>query len=241
MESYLRPRRGKASTAISQGLVLKRGEVFFEYPEEGICTGPGKIKMGDGTTSYSALPYFIGDINNSTVSFTDSSGITPYTNNTTYLNNIKPSNSIKDIFTNLKQLLVNFNSQLNDKASKKWTLLFSGDYAVGNEEVINFDENIRNIFSSDQGYSEVLVTYKESSSGKQYGFSLFQYTDVIESYLYCKESTGRRFLEAIIADDEYEFSRIYFLKYGSTSPTDYRWIVSMSGSDIHAYVSIYVR
>jgi len=112
MESYLRPRRGKASTAISQGLVLKRGEIFFEYPEEGICTGPGKIKMGDGTTSYSALPYFLEGGSNTTIAFTDSSTATNSSNNTTYLNNIVPSNNLATIFTNLKQLLVNYNNDI---------------------------------------------------------------------------------------------------------------------------------
>ena len=58
MASYLRPRRGKKSTATSQAIVLKRGEVFFEVPDTGVGTGAGKIKMGDGTTTYANLPYF---------------------------------------------------------------------------------------------------------------------------------------------------------------------------------------
>ena len=61
MSSYLRPRRGKKSTAIAQltsANPLKRGEIFFEVPDDGVGTGPGKIKMGDGTTGYEDLPYF---------------------------------------------------------------------------------------------------------------------------------------------------------------------------------------
>ena len=58
MANYLKPRRGKKATAISQNLLLKKGEIFFEYPDTGTGTGAGKIKMGDGTTTYNNLPYF---------------------------------------------------------------------------------------------------------------------------------------------------------------------------------------
>jgi hypothetical protein len=61
MSSYLRPRRGKKATAIAQltsSNPLKRGEIFFEVPDDGVGTGAGKIKMGDGVTAYADLPYF---------------------------------------------------------------------------------------------------------------------------------------------------------------------------------------
>lgn len=57
----LRPPRGKKATAESQSLVLPQGAVFFETPESGVGTGAGNIKIGDGTTSYSSLPYFLKD------------------------------------------------------------------------------------------------------------------------------------------------------------------------------------
>lgn len=114
MGSYLRPRRGKKATATSQGIVLKRGEVFFECPDTGVGTGKGKIKVGDGSSAYASLPYFMEDtdVGNSTVAFTDSSTATDKSNNATYLTNIKPANSLITLLTNLKQLLVNYNSQL---------------------------------------------------------------------------------------------------------------------------------
>ena len=34
MASYLRPRRGKKATALSQNITLKAGEVFFENREQ---------------------------------------------------------------------------------------------------------------------------------------------------------------------------------------------------------------
>ena len=59
MANYLRPRRGRRRTAIKQNLILKRGELFMEYPEAGPGTGAGKIMIGDGVTEYGALPYFL--------------------------------------------------------------------------------------------------------------------------------------------------------------------------------------
>lgn len=55
----LKPRRGKRNTAESKEIVLAHGEVFFEIPKEGTGKGLGAIKMGDGATKYSNLPYFL--------------------------------------------------------------------------------------------------------------------------------------------------------------------------------------
>ena len=121
MASYLRPRRGKKATATSQltaSAPLKRGEIFFEVPDTGVGTGTGKIKMGDGTTAYSSLPYFMEqptvDYTNAVVAWTNTTAADsdPYSTNATYANNIAPSASLKTIFTNLKKLLMNYNSQL---------------------------------------------------------------------------------------------------------------------------------
>ena len=119
MASYLRPRRGKKATAIAQltaSAPLKRGEVFFEVPDGGTGTGKGKIKMGDGTTAYESLPYFLEDFDpdSATVGFTNATAAEsdPYASNTTHASAIVPTANLKTIFTNLKQLLLNYNSQL---------------------------------------------------------------------------------------------------------------------------------
>ena len=119
MASYLRPRRGKKATAIAQlsaSAPLKRGEVFFEVPDGGTGTGAGRIKMGDGSTAYKSLPYFLEpfDPNSATIGFTNTTAAEsdPYTSNATHVNAIVPSANLKTIFTNLKQLLLNYNSQL---------------------------------------------------------------------------------------------------------------------------------
>ena len=44
MASYLRPRRGKKTTAESQNIVLKRGEVFFESPGGGLVLEQDVLK-----------------------------------------------------------------------------------------------------------------------------------------------------------------------------------------------------
>ena len=64
MASYLKPRRGTYSTASSKlrrsaDGVLKNGEIFFELNNSGAGKGVGKIKMGDGSTDYSSLRYFL--------------------------------------------------------------------------------------------------------------------------------------------------------------------------------------
>ena len=119
----LKPRRGKAADAAN--IVLARGEVFFEYPSTGPGTGKGKIKMGDGTTKYSSLPDFIPYPNDIKIGFTNSTSpsnidfdqgginIDP-TINAGYLDNIAPTSTLSTIFTNLKQLLVNFYYIIDD-------------------------------------------------------------------------------------------------------------------------------
>ena len=93
MASYLKPRRGRKSTAIAQNLLLKRGEIFFEIPESGIGTGMGKVKMGDGSKNYNQLPYFIDPTasastatNAGTANYSNNSGTANYSKNASTAN-----------------------------------------------------------------------------------------------------------------------------------------------------------
>ena len=121
MASYLRPRRGKKATAVSQNVVLRRGEIFFEVPDTGVGTGNGKIKMGDGTTAYSSLPYFfeptIVDVATSTIEFTEATE----TDNAVLLSAISSGAQLKTLIGNIKKLLSNLNTSVtqlnNDFAS----------------------------------------------------------------------------------------------------------------------------
>ena len=119
MASYLRPRRGKKATALSQNITLKAGEVFFETPTTGVGTGAGRIMMGNGSNNYTYLnnnkKAFITDINCPDCyisNFTATAGNTTLSNNDTYLNNMKPGASASTFFSNLWTLLSSHNKQL---------------------------------------------------------------------------------------------------------------------------------
>ena len=120
MASHLKPYRGKKATAESQNIVLKRGEVFFEVPAGGVGTGIGKIKMGDGTTAYSDLPYF-SSVDDTVVSWTDTADTIDTTNNTNValLNAFVPTKNIKSLFGTAKQLLVNLDKSVTVLNNKK--------------------------------------------------------------------------------------------------------------------------
>ena len=112
MAVYLRPKRAKKATATSQAIILKRGEIFFEVPTGGVGTGIGKIKMGDGTTTYSSLPYFTSTEDDK-VAFTNVTATTASSNNATYLTDFSPTATLKTNFNKIKQLLFNLNGQVS--------------------------------------------------------------------------------------------------------------------------------
>jgi hypothetical protein len=114
MASYLRPRRGKKSTAESQNIILKRGEVFFESPETGVGTGAGKIKIGDGTTIYSNLPYFLEsssiDVANAAITFTEATSTTP----STLLSALTSGAKLNTLIGTIKKLLNLYNTSISN-------------------------------------------------------------------------------------------------------------------------------
>lgn len=57
MAKYLRPRRGSKDSAFAQKILLKKGEVFLEFPNSEIGRGPGRLVVGDGATSYQNMNY----------------------------------------------------------------------------------------------------------------------------------------------------------------------------------------
>ena len=59
MAYKLKPKRGSKARAEELNILLDAGEIFLEKPENGLGTGPGNIKVGDGVTRYADLPYFI--------------------------------------------------------------------------------------------------------------------------------------------------------------------------------------
>ena len=59
MAITFKPHRGQKLTMAEDkaSLVLALGELFLEYPDGGVGTGPSRFKVGDGNTAYSELPY----------------------------------------------------------------------------------------------------------------------------------------------------------------------------------------
>ena len=144
MAGFLRPRRGRRSTAESQAIILKRGEVFFECPDTGVGTGTGKIKVGDGTTAYADLPYFMDlssvttDVAGSAIAFTESTT----TSNATLLASIKSGATLKTMISAMKKLLSNLDTSVtqlnNDLASKANTNHTHSNYAASNHTHSNY-------------------------------------------------------------------------------------------------------
>lgn len=123
--SFFRPKRGKKATAETQNIILKPGELFFEYPDTGIGTGSGKVKMGDGSTPYKDLPYFLDntgsgggstvtvDVDDSIIEFTDDAS----TDNTELLNKVVSGAKLKVIIAAIKKLLSNINTSIGSYSS----------------------------------------------------------------------------------------------------------------------------
>ena len=118
-------------------VLLERGEIFFEYNENGPGAGPGKIKMGDGVHTIADLPYFMGnEISDQVVEFVEPS----YNINDlddgddkTDIPAIASGNKIGSLIAKIKKVLINHSKAIkglrNTKVSK------SGDTINGSLEV----------------------------------------------------------------------------------------------------------
>ena len=131
MAKIFRPRRGKKSTMTTKNTVLASGELFVEVPETGVGTGKVKMKMGDGSTAYSSLPYAVSDVvvADETVAFTASTS----TANSTLLNEIVTGKAVKNLFGSIKTLLSNLDAsvtQLNNNYSSLEGRISSADGSI---------------------------------------------------------------------------------------------------------------
>lgn len=154
MISILRPRRGKKATAETQNIVLKRGEVFFESPDTGVGTGTGRIKIGDGTTPYKNLPYFIDitnlniDVDDSAIQFEDYKNSSSYSIENIIKNEIASGKILKNIISAIKYVLNSLTTNVNTNTSNITSLTTKvknlGDYS---DEINNIKYNINTIGS----------------------------------------------------------------------------------------------
>src|SRR5574344_1270494 len=99
--SVIKPHRSKSTTMNSTkaNTVLPAGEMFIEYPSTGLGTGHSKIKVGDGVTKYSSLPYAVGDRANDTITYSNNAG----TSATAALSSAASGNALGTIIAALKQ------------------------------------------------------------------------------------------------------------------------------------------
>ena len=86
-------------------IVLRKGELFVEAPSTGVGTGHSKIKIGDGKTPYSSLPYALGDtdteVTNAIITFTSNTG----TSAKDVINGVKSGQSLATQIAGLKQAI----------------------------------------------------------------------------------------------------------------------------------------
>ena len=178
MASHLRPFRGKKATAESENIILRRGEIFFEVPTDGAGMGIGKIKMGDGKTTYSDLPYF-SSVDDTIIPWTDTTDTIDSSKNTNVdlLNAFVPSRNIKSLFGTAKQLLVNLDKSVtvnNKKVPFSFGIDQSGNYGYikdGADTVIPFksQSDIDNAYKTGYNKGKVAAKIKFASIfGKPY-------------------------------------------------------------------------
>ena len=84
MAKFLRPRRGSKDNAIAQKILLKKGELFLEFPMSDIGKGPGRLVIGDGATSYQNMNYTSTATNVFRPFITDPELFVPRFDNSTY-------------------------------------------------------------------------------------------------------------------------------------------------------------
>lgn len=126
VSKIFKPRRGKKATmsGAKASTILAAGELFVEVPDTGVGTGAGRLKMGDGTTPYSELPYLMGDTSNDKIEFSSNTATTV----ATALNSVTSGNKLNAIIAGLKQAIslnqtsiTELNNALSQKASSNHT------------------------------------------------------------------------------------------------------------------------
>ena len=131
MANRLKPRRGKKSTATNQKIMLEKGEVFFECPDDGVGKGQGRIMIGDGSTTYDQLvssnKYFYNpdnflntnsDVSHNPVNFIDDT----CDDCQTLLEHITTGKNVGSLFGSVHKLLSKHDTsinQLNNDLSNK--------------------------------------------------------------------------------------------------------------------------
>ena len=114
MSKIFKPRRGLKSTLTGPkaNTVLAAGEMFFEIPNGGLNSGPGRIMLGDGTSTYSALTPFMEqtDVSSAQVTVTADNSAT----STAAINNVSSGATTGALIGSLKQAISLTKSELTN-------------------------------------------------------------------------------------------------------------------------------
>ena len=186
VSKIFKPRRGTKSimAGTKKSTVLASGEFFVEVPDAGVGKGASKIKIGDGTTAYSSLPYALGDTSNDQITFSSNTSTTV----AAALNSVTSGGSLKNIVAGLKQAISLCNTsitQLNDDTSKIKTY-------VGTDGKLHFvnkagADSVLNFSSGGSDISKAKYMYGNGTSGQ----SSIKYTiKEAGNYLCCASGTN---------------------------------------------------
>lgn len=172
VSKIFKPRRGTKSimAGIKKSTVLASGEIFVEVPDAGVGKGASKIKIGDGTTAYSSLPYALGDTSNDQITFSSNTSTTV----AAALNSVASGGSLKNIVAGLKQAISLCNTsitKLNDDlgviGGSDMTIHEKLDYLMENRTsgVVDIFPIIDGSISNGAGGTKT-ETYRIEHSGK---------------------------------------------------------------------------
>jgi len=169
VSKIFKPRRGKKSTmtGTKASTILAAGELFVEVPDAGVGKGAGKLKMGDGSTPYSSLPYLMGDTSNDKITLSSNTRTTV----ATALNDAASGATLATMIAALKQAISLSDARvtkLNDDLASKAAGTHTHDDRYFTESEIN---------SKLSGYSTTSHThdYSGSFAAKSHGHA---YTEI---------------------------------------------------------------
>jgi len=161
-----KPRRGKASTMTTSeksSIVLDKGEMFVELSDN---SNESKIKIGDGNTTYSNLPYAIGDenVNETVITYTENTN----DDASSLIDNISSGNKLYELISRLKQAVNLANSKLSQTKTdmtegirKIATCLEDDGYGYTTSSPDGFVQGMKEWYESslDAGKNAKLKTY----------------------------------------------------------------------------------
>lgn len=171
--SVFKPHRGTKSVmdTYNTNKVLEDGELFVEGQGSTMGSGKAKIKIGDGSTAYSSLPYAIGDTSTDPITYT----YTQHSTVDTCLSYVSSGSQLGTIIASLRRAIYLLNSNFQTGISTIVSTVNSkaGTSLATNTSPSTIASTITNmrIASSTVNYKHeyVSIVLKSSSNQSKYG------------------------------------------------------------------------